>query len=202
MDHDKISLLAQLIEKYGIFRTALATLLAGIGVAFPILMGFLKNYSQRSNDKKLFSILTTLGEDIRTIASQYSDSLSKQMVEILLERIYKHEFWILYDYMREVIIKNDIETDKAGIDARIKMQTRLTFKAITNDLMKFKYKSRIVADFLACGAWEHEIYNTLVKVVFESKALTTEKRVSNMRSFLSTEFGNIHFLTMQNINNF
>jgi hypothetical protein len=202
MDHDKISLLAQLIEKYGIFRTALATLLTGIGLSFPALIPLLKNFFQRSNDKKLFSILTTLGEDIRTIASQYSDSLSKQMVEILLERIYKHEFWILYDFMREVILKNDVETDKSGIETRIKMQAKLTFKAITNDLMKFKYKSRIVADFLACGAWEHEIYNTLIKVVFESKALTTEKRISNMRSFLSTEFGNIHFLTMQNINNF
>jgi hypothetical protein len=202
MEHDNVSLLAQLIEQYGIFKVVLAMVLSGIAVAFPILISYLKDIAKRKDEKKLFVILTTLGDDIKTIASQYSDSLSKQMVEILLERIYKNEYWIMFDFIREVIEKNDILSDKSGIESRIKMQVKITFKAIMNDLMKFKYKSRLLGDFLACGAWESEIYNTLIKSIFDTPTLTNEKKISNMKAYLSTEFGNIHFLTMQNINNF
>jgi hypothetical protein len=202
MEHENISLFAKLIEQYGLLKVTASMLFAGLAISFPIAISWLKDLTRRKDEKRLFSILTELGEDIRTIASQYSDSLSKQMVEVLLESIYKKEFWALYDFIRDVIEKNDVENDRFGIEDRIKMQTKIAFKSISNDLMKFKYKSRCLADFLACGTWEAEISEVLIKAVFEAKKITVYKKIENMKSYLSVEFGNIHYFTMQNINKF
>lgn len=202
MENDNISLLAELIEKYGILKVAVSMMFAGAAIAFPILISWLKDVTKRKEDKKIYNLLITMGDNIKTIANQYSDSMSKQNIEILLEILFKHEFWSIYDYTRDIIEKNDVDNDRSGIEDRIKMQVKISFKTINNELIKFRYKNRLVTDFLACGSWEVEIYNTVIKSVFETKKIPPAKKVSNMKTLLSTEFGNFHFLTMQNINNF
>jgi hypothetical protein len=82
------------------------------------------------------------------------------------------------------------------------MQTKIAFKAIENNLSKFRYKNRPLSEFMACGVWEAEISTVMINGVFEVKKIVPAKRIHNIRASLDAEFGNIHFLTMQNINNF
>lgn len=201
MQGDNVSLFAELIEKHGIIKVSFSLLLAGIAVSFPILISWLRDVTKRTDVKKLYTLLGEISENLKTLSSQYSDSLSKQMVEILLESFYRKEFYSVYEYIRGVIEKNDIENDRAGIEERMRMEIKIAFKAISNDLTKFKYKNRMLSEFLASGTWENEIYTVLDKAIFESK-VQSHKKISNVRAYLNTEFGNILFLTMQNINNF
>jgi hypothetical protein len=202
MEHDNITFIAKLIEQYGILKVAASMLLAGFAIAFPILVSWLKDASKRKSENKLVSLLSQIAEDMKMLAQQYSDSLSVSMVEVLLENIYRKQFWELYDYARNVIEKNDVDNDRTGIEARIKMQTKIAFKAIENNLSKFRYKSRPLSEFMACGVWESEISTVVINGVFEVKKIVPAKRIYNMRASLNAEFDNIHFLTMQNINNF
>jgi hypothetical protein len=201
MQHDKLNFFAELVDKYGIIKVSISMLFAAIAITFPVFITWLKDLSRKSDEKKLFNILIQLGEDVKTIAKQYSESISISMSETLLETTYKKEFYILYDFVREIIEKNDINNDRESIEERIKMQIKVAFKAISNDLIKFKYKNRSLSDFLLHGTWEDQIYLTLSKAMFENKS-PANKKITNVRSYLDTEFGNIHFLTMQNINNF
>lgn len=202
METSNLSLIAELIEHYGILKVAVAMLLTGIAISFPIFISWLKELTKRKNENKLYELLLELGKEIKALTRQYSENISQQMVEILLEQTYQREFWALFDFIRGVIEKNDIENDKQGIEDRIRMEVKLAFKTITNDLVKFKYKNRNLTDFMACGDWEVEVYNTLIRSVFDQNKLLASKKISNLKMYLNTEFGNIHFLTMQNVNQF
>jgi hypothetical protein len=201
MQHTEISLFAELIEKYGIIKVALSLLLAGIAISFPILISWLKELTKRGEEKKLYVILSQLSDNVKRLSLQYVDSISREMAEILLETFYRKEYWNIYDYIRGVIEKNDIENDRTGIEERLRMEIKIAFKALTNHLTKFKYRNRMLCEFLAVGTWENEIYSTLVKAIFETKA-PTHRKIVNIKAYLNTEFDNILFLTMQNINNF
>jgi len=199
-EHD-ISFFAALIQEFGVATVALSMLMFAIALSIPTLLTWLKDGMKRREDKKLLQAISDLSSEIKILARQYNESISLTMVETIVENILKHHSWSLFDFVHDVIEKNDIQNERSSIEDSLKMQVFITFKAIDNDLMKFKYKVKPLSDFLDRCTWEMQVNETIIKTIYDPKP-SSAKKILNAKMYLRTEFGNIHFLMMQNINRY
>ncbi|MDD4970752.1 MAG: hypothetical protein PHT07_15100 [Paludibacter sp.] len=208
MPEKEINFFATLIHEYGIVNVSLSLLLVALALCIPIVLSWLRDSMKRKDEKKFLNVFTgvsndikTLANDIKILANQYNDSISIAQVEIILENFLKHHSGALFDFIRDIIEKNDLRNQRASIENNIKMQIYITFKAIDNALAKFKYKTKSLNEFVDRCTWETQINDTIIKIIYNNK-LTTPKKIIDMKTYLKTEFGNIHFLIMQDINKY
>jgi hypothetical protein len=198
MPEKEISFFATLINQYGIVNVAFSAVLVAFALSIPILLSWLKDGMKRKDEKKLLSVIISLSDEIKILAKQYNESISITMVEIIIENFLKNHSWALFDFIREIIEKNDIKNERSSIEYKIKMQIYLAFKSISNTLVKFKYKTKNLNEFVDRCAWETQINETIISIIYDDK-LTCHKKIINVRTYLQTEFGNIHFLVMQDV---
>jgi hypothetical protein len=197
----EITFFAALLHQYGLVTVAYSILLVAVAFSILPLISWLKQTTQRKSDAKLVKILTDLSDEIKLLARQYNESISLPQVEILMENFLKHHCGALNDFIREILEKNDIINQRDSVEANIKMQIYITFKAVDNALAKFKYKTKSLNEFVDRCIWETQMNETVIKTVYDNK-LTCAKKISNVRTYLKTEFGNIHFLVMQDVNKY
>jgi hypothetical protein len=209
MPEKEISFFVTLIQQYGIVTVAFSVLIVAISISVPIMLTWIKDSMKRKEDKKvlnvlnekLLSVLNELSGEIKMLARQYSDSISMPQVEEIIENFLKHHSWALFDFVREIIEKNDIKNERPSIETKLKMHVYLTFKAIDNALAKFKYKAKGLNEFIDRCAWETQINDTVINTIYDDK-VNAHKKIMNVRTYIKTEFGNIHFLIMQDVSKY
>lgn len=201
MPEREISFFATLIQQYGLFTVSFSVLIVSFALCVPILITWLKEGMKRRDEKRIYTVLNNLSIEIGILTRQYNESIPIGNVEIIIENFLKHHSWVLYDFIRDIIEKNDIKNERPTIEDKIKMQIFLTFKALENALVKFKYKTKGLNEFVDKSTWETQINETIIKMLYNDN-LTSLKKIANIRTYLKTEFGNIHFLVMQDINKY
>lgn len=108
--------------------------------------------SKKDQKIKLFETkFRSLRRSINIISSQYSDSISIQVAEVFIKRVYKHSEALLVNYIVDIILENNIEKDKPFIVNKIQNKLKDILNQIEIDLGVVKVYNIKLNEYSDCS---------------------------------------------------
>lgn len=189
MGEQDLSVLAELLKAKGIPAFLVFILGVSIIISIPIILLWIKESIKRKGEKNIYYLLRELTDKITILVNQYNENISLPMVEAILTPVLQNGRRELTMFIDDVLIRNNLEEEKASIENRILMVIENIWKQNDTWLSKFKYKGIFVSSFINL-TWKDEIYKVIVKTIYDH-CLSPDKRRNNVKKYLEIEFENI-----------
>jgi len=197
---ESISELAQLLKDVGMGNFVVFIFGITFLVASPILLTWLKESLKRKSEKQIYSLLRELTDKITILVNQYNENISLPACESAVYMACNNAMLEISCFIRDIIINNNIDSERASIENRIQMIINNQFKANDAHLAKFKYKGVSIA-ILINESWKTDIYKVVIRTIYDCQ-LNPPKKCKHIHDYLNIEFDNIFHTTIKKLEKF
>lgn len=164
----------------------------------PVITNFIRDYTRDKREARLQKIITSLAEipiflqEIKTIISKrYTENISLNMCETLMQPIMENSARFLIDVCQDIIENNNLEQGQEDLKNDLHVTIETIWAQNAGWLSKFKYRERRISEAIN-DKWKTELEMIIFNCLFETKNFD-RRAIKRLNENIKTEFENIRF---------